>query len=138
MANTIDFILTTAAYELISKALNGKTVNFTRMAIGEGFSYDTTVAKGYTTLVNEVLSIDIIKSETLSPSSVRITSVFKNTDAQKEYEAILVKDSSVADAYYGLGNIYEKLGDTAKARSEWRKTLKVQINHSGAISKLGL
>ncbi len=60
------------------------------------------------------------------------------TDAQKEYEAILVKDSSVADAYFGLGNIYEKLGDTAKARSEWRKTLKVQINHSGAINKLGL
>ena len=36
------------------------------------------------------------------------------------------------------GNVYEKLGDIAKARSEWRKTLKVQINHSGAISKLGL
>lgn len=60
------------------------------------------------------------------------------TDAQKEYEAILAKDDSVADAYYGLGNIYEKLGDTAKARSEWRKTLKVQINHAGAINKLGL
>lgn len=60
------------------------------------------------------------------------------TDAQKEYEAILVKDNSIADAYFGLGNIYEKLGDTAKARAEWRKTLKVQINHSGAINKLGL
>ena len=60
------------------------------------------------------------------------------TDAQKEYEEILVKDTSVADAYFGLGNIFEKMGDTAKARSEWRKTLKVQINHSGAIKKLGL
>ena len=60
------------------------------------------------------------------------------TDAQKEYEEILVKDNSVADAYFGLGNIFEKMGDTAKARSEWRKTLKVQINHSGAIKKLGL
>ena len=60
------------------------------------------------------------------------------TEAQKEYEEILVKDNSVADAYFGLGNIFEKMGDTAKARSEWRKTLKVQINHSGAIKKLGL
>ena len=59
-------------------------------------------------------------------------------DAQKEYEEILAKDDSVADAYFGLGNIFEKMGDTAKARSEWRKTLKVQINHSGAIKKLGL
>ena len=59
-------------------------------------------------------------------------------DAQKEYEEILAKDDSVADAYFGLGNIFEKQGDIAKARSEWRKTLKVQINHSGAIKKLGL
>ena len=85
MKNTIDFILTTAASELISKVLSGKTLNFTRMAVGDGFSYDTTVAKGYKTLVNEVLSIDITKKETLSPSSVKITSAFKNTDAQKEF-----------------------------------------------------
>lgn len=85
MANTIDFILTNAASELISKVLGGKTLNFTRMAVGDGFSYDTTVAKGYKTLVNEVLNIDITKSETLSASSVKVTSVFKNTDAQKEF-----------------------------------------------------
>ena len=85
MANTIDFILTNAASELISKALSGKTLNFTRMAIGDGFSYDTTVAKGYKTLVNEVLSIDITKSETLSASSIKVTSAFKNTDAKKEF-----------------------------------------------------
>ena len=50
MANTIDFILTNAASELISKVLGGKTLNFTRMAVGDGFSYDTTAAKGYKTL----------------------------------------------------------------------------------------
>ena len=85
MANTIDFILTTAADELISKVLSGKTLNFTRMAVGDGFSYDINVAKGFKNVVNEVLSLDITKKETLSPSSVRITSVFKNTDAQKEF-----------------------------------------------------
>lgn len=85
MANTIDFILTNAAQELISKVLSGKTLNFTRMAIGDGFSYDTTAAKNYTALVNEVLSIDITKKETLSASNVKITSAFKNTDAQKEF-----------------------------------------------------
>ena len=83
MANTIDFMLTNAASELISKVLSGKTLNFTRMAVGDGFSYDTTAAKDYTALVNEVLSIDITKKETLSASSVKVTSAFKNTDAQK-------------------------------------------------------
>ena len=85
MANTIDFILTNAASELISKVLSGKTLNFTRMAVGDGFSYDATAAKDYTALVNEVLSIDITKSETLSASSVKVTSAFKNTDALKEF-----------------------------------------------------
>ena len=85
MANTIDFILTNAASELIAQVLAGKTLNFTRMAVGDGFSYDTTAAKDYTALVNEVLSIDITKSETLSASSVKVTSAFKNTDAQKEF-----------------------------------------------------
>lgn len=85
MANTIDFILTTAADELISKVLSGKTLNFTRMAVGDGFSYDINVAKGFKNVVNEVLSLDITKKETLSPKSVKITSAFKNTDAQKEF-----------------------------------------------------
>lgn len=58
--------------------------------------------------------------------------------AEKEYESVILKDNTIADAYYGLGNIYEKYGDTAKARSEWRKALKVQVNHAGAIKKLGI
>ena len=101
MANSIDFILTNAAYELISKVLSGKTLNFTRMAIGDGFSYDTTVAKGYKTLVNEILSIDITKKETLSPSSVRVTSAFKNTDLEKEF-------------YYREVGLYAQDPDTGK------------------------
>ena len=85
MANVINFIQTNAADELISKVLNGKTLNFTRMAVGDGFSYDLNIAKGFTTLVNEVLSLDITKKETLSAKSIKITSAFKNTDAQKEF-----------------------------------------------------
>lgn len=85
MTNSIDFILTAAASDLMSKALSGKTLNFTRMAVGDGFSYDTNAAKNYTALVNEVLSLDITKVETSSFSSVRVTSAFKNTDAEKEF-----------------------------------------------------
>ena len=85
MSNVINFILTNSAAELIQKVLNGKTLNFTRMAVGDGFSYNLDVAKGYKTLVNEVLSIDITKSEIQSVSSIKITAVFKNTDAQKEF-----------------------------------------------------
>ena len=57
-------------------------------------------------------------------------------EAKKEFEQILQKSENYVDAYYGLGIIYEKQGDMIKARSEWRKALKVQSTHSGAIQKL--
>ncbi len=57
-------------------------------------------------------------------------------DAREEFEAILEKDENYADAYYGLGIIHERQGDMIKARAEWRKALRVQANHAGAIQKL--
>lgn len=85
MANTINFILTNAALELIPKIINGKTLNFTRMAVGDGFSYDENVAKGFTTLVNEVLNLEITKKEIENSSTVKITSAFTSSDVQKEF-----------------------------------------------------
>ena len=85
MANTIDFILTNSAKELIPKVLNGKTLNFTRMAIGDGYAYDTTVAKGFKTLVHEVLNLNITKKEVIDSATVKITSAFTNTDTNAEF-----------------------------------------------------
>ena len=59
------------------------------------------------------------------------------TDAYNEYQFILEKNPNNADAYYGIGIIYEKQGEMAKARAEWRKALKIQGNHKGALEKLG-
>lgn len=57
-------------------------------------------------------------------------------DAQTEFEGILEKNKNSAAAFYGLGLVYEKQGNLVKARSEWRKALRIQINHPGALSKL--
>ena len=56
--------------------------------------------------------------------------------ARKEFDAILEKNENFADAHYGLGILYEKQGDNAKARAEWRKCLKLQVKHAGALQKL--
>lgn len=56
--------------------------------------------------------------------------------ARKEFETILEKNENFADAHYGLGILYEKQGDNAKARAEWRKCLKLQVKHAGALQKL--
>jgi tetratricopeptide (TPR) repeat protein len=57
-------------------------------------------------------------------------------EALREYEIILEKDLNNADAYYGIGVIYEEQGDFIRARAEWRKALRVQVNHQGALQKL--
>ncbi len=56
--------------------------------------------------------------------------------AMKEFENVLKKDENSADAHYGIGVIYEKQGNIVKARSEWRKALKIQVNHAGALEKM--
>lgn len=60
----------------------------------------------------------------------------KYEEAKIEFENILKKNKNSGDAYYGLGVIYEKQGDLVKARSEWRKALRVQVNHNGALTKM--
>lgn len=41
-----------------------------------------------------------------------------------------------ADAYYWLGNIYEKEGDMISARKEWRRALSIDSKHIETIEKL--
>ncbi len=60
----------------------------------------------------------------------------KFDEAAQEFATILEKDANFADAYYGLGVIYEKQGELVKARAEWRKALRAQANHEGALQKL--
>lgn len=57
-------------------------------------------------------------------------------EAEKIYNELLLQNDNNADAHYGLGLIYEKQNNLVKARAEWRKTLKIQVNHQGAKKKL--
>lgn len=107
-------------------------------AIGEQYykSEDYSKAKQYLFRVVSESNDDILvlKSRNiLGKIYLEENSLF---DAKREFDAILAKDANYADAYYGLGIIYEKQGDSTKARSEWRKALRVQVNHPGALQKL--
>ncbi|MDR3284505.1 MAG: tetratricopeptide repeat protein [Treponema sp.] len=53
-----------------------------------------------------------------------------------EYQAVLEKDPASADAYYGIGLIYEELGDAVLARAQWRRALQIHGNHPGALQKM--
>jgi len=58
------------------------------------------------------------------------------SSAEKEYLLILEQNSNAINAHYHLGILYQLLGDTIKARSEWRKVLKIDPAHIEARQKL--
>lgn len=94
------------------------------------------VAKQYLVRVLETSNND----ELLNNSHLLLGQIYTNEEnydeAENEYNFILKKDANSADAHYGLGVIYEIKGDAIKARAEWRKCLKIQANHLGAIKKM--
>ena len=57
-------------------------------------------------------------------------------EAMSTVEKVLQIDNNNADAYYLLGNIYERKGDLISARKQWRTALKINPKHIGAIDKL--
>jgi len=59
-------------------------------------------------------------------------------DAEKEFSAILEKDTNYADAHYGLGVVYESRDEMIKARASWRRALKLNPMHEKARDKLKL
>ncbi|MBP5284212.1 MAG: tetratricopeptide repeat protein [Treponema sp.] len=86
------------------------------------------------------ISQDCTDERILDKSRVIFANVYlddgKYEEAEKEFNGILEKNENSADAYYGLGVLYEKQGDLVKARAYWRKALKVQHNHPGALKKM--
>ena len=49
-----------------------------------------------------------------------------------QYTSILSKNADSADAYYDRGLIYQEMGDTVRARADWRKAIRINPGHSGA------
>ncbi len=60
----------------------------------------------------------------------------KYKDAENEFNNILKMNENSADAHFGLGVLYEQQGEMVKARSEWRRALRLQVNHPGATQKM--
>lgn len=52
--------------------------------------------------------------------------------AEKEYNAILERNSNSADAYYYLGELYLAQGDYVKARAHWRRAIIIDPLHFNA------
>lgn len=96
----------------------------------------TSAAKQYLYRVKNESSDDSLVLRSMNLLGTIYIDEKKYDDAKKEFNGMLEKNKNLADAYYGLGVVYEKQGDLVKARSEWRKAVRVQINYAPALSKL--
>ena len=56
--------------------------------------------------------------------------------AEEQYSLILMKDPSSSEAHYRIGIIYQIMGDSIKARAEWRKAVALDPMHAASRQKL--
>lgn len=85
------------------------------------------------------------KPSAVDPASVRMVeqgnsllTQNKPTEAADLYEAALVADPGNAQAFIGLGRAYERLGQTGKAISYYRKALTINPNDLTALEASGM
>ncbi len=108
------------------------------LSIGEQYykAGQTNVAKQYLYRIVNDCADDNLVNKSLNLLGLIYIDEQNYTEARKSFDVMLKKNQNSADAYYGIGVIYEKQGDLVKARSEWRKTLKLHVNHPGALAKM--
>ena len=70
------------------------------------------------------------------PKAVSVSTYDELDKALEQFNLVLQKNDNSADAYYGIGLIYEKQENLVAARAQWRQARKIQPNHAGAVKKL--
>ena len=56
--------------------------------------------------------------------------------AEEQYQKVIESNPQSPDAYFGLGEIFYAMGDNLKARASWRKAIRIDPNHFGALRRL--
>ena len=56
--------------------------------------------------------------------------------SEEQYLKVLEGRPQNPDSHFHLGEIYAALGDMVKARASWRKALRIDPNHFGALRRL--
>jgi tetratricopeptide (TPR) repeat protein len=99
---------------------------------------DYNIAISYLTRCSE-FSAD---SKSVIASRFMLAEISRNRDeydrAEKQYLSIINDFGENAEAHYQLGELYNQRGDTAKARSEWRTTIRQDPAHAKARARLNI
>lgn len=131
---------TEASIRSFSQALSVRESDVLLLAIAQQYLEvnNYAIAKQYIHLaINKTKNEQIVLEANLLLAHILFTEKAFD-EALELYTEIISVDEDNADAYFGIGLIYEEKGDLVRARAQWRRVLNIQINHSGAIQKLSL
>ncbi|AEJ19536.1 tetratricopeptide repeat protein [Gracilinema caldarium] len=95
-------------------------------------------AKAYLYRCIESTKDDDLRSKARLSLASLFVSEGKQQEAMDQYLAIIANNDQNAEAHFQLGELYANFGDAIKARSEWRKTLKIDPNHGPARNRLSM
>jgi len=95
-------------------------------------------AKAYLYRCIESTRDDDLRSRARLSLASLFVSEGKQQEAIDQYLAIIADNDQNAEAHFQLGELYASSGDTIKARSEWRKTLKIDPHHGPARNRLSM
>ena len=130
--------MTSESIMAFSEALLVRDSDVLELAIAEQYykNEQAALAKPYLFKVaNTSLNDALVKQSRILLGSIYLDEAHY-ADARREYQAILAADPFYADAFYGMGLLYEKTGEYVKARAEWRRALQYDVNNQGALQKL--
>jgi len=81
-------------------------------------------------------------SKSIILSRFMLAEIYKSRDdydrAEKHYLSIISDFGENAEVHYQLGELYNQKGDTTRARSEWRTTIKQDPAHAKARARLNI
>lgn len=126
------------AADFFTKALANNPSDLLLFTLAETYAKipDYAKAKQFFTETLRVTEDDLLTLKCRNAMGRIFLSEQQYSAAETEFQAVLEKNPDSADAYYGLGLIQEAQGDMVKARSLWRRALRLNPAHTGAFAKL--
>ncbi|MCL2800853.1 MAG: hypothetical protein FWD28_03740 [Treponema sp.] len=81
-------------------------------------------------------------SRAVAMSRLMLAEIYRNTEefskAEEQYRKILEDSGENAEVRFQLGELYHLIGDTTRARSEWRTAYRQDPSHSRARARLNI
>lgn len=135
-------VLTEAGENLLTRAIGGEIITFTRFEIGSGTLSNPDAASKINNLVNPVMDFSITEIDTTTAGFVKITGTFDSTDIPYAFEwrelGLYCKDSNEEEFLFAYANDGDNAGvirsDATNVIATQSVTLEIAVDNAENIT----